>query len=85
MRIRVKSGETNIRIWFPTGLVFNRVTVWLADKVGRKYAGDAMPQISEKDMNKLFAEFRRIKRTYGRWTLVEVETSDGDNTVLVEL
>jgi hypothetical protein len=36
-------------------------------------------------MNKLFAEFRRIKRTYGRWILVEVETSDGDNTVLVEL
>jgi hypothetical protein len=43
MRIRVKSGETNVRIWFPTGLVFNRVTVWLADKVGRKYAGDAIP------------------------------------------
>jgi hypothetical protein len=84
MRIRVKSGETNVRIWFPTGLVFNRVTVWLADKVGRKYAGDAMPQISEKDMNKLFAEFRRIKRTYGRWTLVEVESADGSG-VLVEL
>ena len=85
MKIRVKSGETNIRIWFPTGLVFNRGTAWLAETVGRKYAGDAMPQISGENMNKLFAEFRRIKRTYGRWILVEVETSDGDNTVLVEL
>ena len=84
MRIRVKSGERSIRLWFPTGLVFNRGTVWLADTVGRKYAGDAMPQISAKDMNKLFAEFRRIKRTYGRWTLVEVESADG-HRVLIEL
>ena len=84
MRIRVKSGETNIRIWFPTGLVFNRGSAWLAETVGRKYAGDAMPQISGKDMNKLFAEFRRIKKVYGHWTLVEVESADGSG-VLVEL
>lgn len=84
MRIRVKSGETNIRIWFPTGLVFNRGSAWLAETVGRKYAGDAMPKISGKDMNKLFAEFRRIKKVYGHWTLVEVECGDGDR-VLIEL
>lgn len=84
MRINVRSGEKNIRLWIPTGLVFNRGSAWLADTVGRKYAGDAMPQISAKDMNKLFAELRRIKRVYGNWTLVEVESADGSG-VLVEL
>ena len=84
MRIHIKSEERNIRLSFPTGLVFNRVTVWLADTVGRKYAGDDMPKISGRDMNRLFAEFRRIKRVYGSWTLVEVESSNGSG-VLIEL
>ena len=78
MRIKVKSGDTNINIPLPTNLVFSKAAVWLANRVGRKYAGDAMKNIPPEALDRLFGEFRRIKRRYGSWELVHVISSDGD-------
>ena len=77
MRIRVKSDGCNINIPLPTNLVFSKGTVWLANHFGRKYAGDAMKDIPPEALDKLFGEFRRIKRQYGHWDLVEVTEADG--------
>ena len=77
MRIRVKSEDTNINLLLPTNLIFSKATVWLANRYGRKYAGDAMKDIPPEAMDRLFAELRRIKRRYGHWDLVEVRGSDG--------
>ena len=41
----------------------------------KKYAPER--GISAKQIDALFAEFRRIKRRYGRWELVDVESADG--------
>ena len=41
-------------------------------------AGDAMKDIPPEELDKLFAEFRRIKRQYGSWELVHVISSGGD-------
>ena len=78
MRIIVKSGDTNIDIPLPTNLVFSKAAVLLANRVGRKYAGDAMKNIPPEALDRLFGEFRRIKRRYGSWELVHVISSDGE-------
>lgn len=82
MRIKVKSEDTNINIPLPTNLVFSKATVWLANHFGRKYAGDAMKDIPPEALDKFFAEFRRIKRMYGHWVLVEAHTSDGEEVCI---
>lgn len=75
MRIHVKDGENNIRILLPTGLVFSRLTAMIGVAVIKKYAPER--GISAKQIDALFAEFHRIKRRYGRWELVDVESADG--------
>ena len=82
MRIKVKSGDTNINIPVPTNLVFSKGSVWLANRFGRKYAGDALKDLPPEARDKLFAEFRRIKRKHGSWDLVEVESSDGSQVLI---
>ena len=79
MRITVKSEDANINLVLPTNLIFGRGTVWLANHFGRKYAGEAMQDIPPEALDRLFAEFRRIKRRYRRWTLVEVHSADGSD------
>ena len=82
MRIRIKAEEHDLNIILPTGLVFSRGTVWLANHFGRKYAGDAMKDIPPEALEALFAEFRRIKKKYGAWDLVEVESAGGEQVLI---
>lgn len=84
MKIQVQSQDTNINLILPTALVFSRGSAWLANHVGRKYAGSAMDQIPPEVLKQLFAEFRRIKRKHGSWKLVEVDSSVGDR-IRIEL
>lgn len=84
MRIKIKDEDTDLNLLLPTNLIFSKGTVWLANHFGRKYAGDAMKDIPPEALDRLFAEFRRIKRKHKHWVLVEVESSDGD-AVSVEL
>lgn len=78
MKIEIRGGEENMTLLLPTGIIFSRGTAWLADTVGRKYAGDAMKDIPPEALKNLFAEIRRIKRRYGKWELVDVESADGE-------
>ena len=84
MRIKIKDEDTDINLLLPTNLIFSKGTVWLANHFGRKYAGDALKDIPPEALDRLFAEFRRIKRKHKHWVLVEVESSDGD-AVSIEL
>ena len=78
MRIQVTSEDMNLKLILPTALIFNRGIVWIANHFGRKYAGEAMAGIAPEHLDTLFAEFRRIKRKYGKWDLVELESADGE-------
>lgn len=78
MKIIVKSQEHNIRLGFPTAWLFGRGSALLAEKLGRKYAPEAMQNISPETIPILCAEFRRIKKKYGSYDLVEVESADGE-------
>lgn len=93
MRIRVKDGDTNINIPIPTGLVFNRVSVWLWLRFARKmakhndkYLPDSVEastdsfflNVPDRKVYALCDELMRVKRRYGSWTLVEVQSADGE-------
>lgn len=78
MKIKIRSDEHKFTLLLPTGLMFSRATVWMINKLGRKYAGDALKDIPPEALDRLFAEFRRIKRRHRRWELVDVESADGD-------
>lgn len=78
MRIHLKSGDQNIRMVFPTGLIFSKAVAWLGVRYGLRYAGDSMKNLTAEQIDLLFAEFRRIKKKHGRWELVDVESSNGD-------
>lgn len=82
MRIRVISGEDNIHLILPTGLIFSKASQWVVNKVARKYAPEALKDIPPEAMDAMFAELRRIKRRYGKWVLVEAESGDGDQVVI---
>ena len=77
MKIQIRSEDTRLTLYLPTNLLFSRGTVWLANHVGRKYAGPALDTIPPQALEALFAELRRIKKKHGHWDLVEVESADG--------
>jgi len=77
MKIHVKSGNHNLRLYLPTGLIFSKTIARLGCRFGLKYAGDAMRNISPEALEALFAEFRRIKHKHGSWDLVDIEGADG--------
>ena len=83
MRIRIKSDERNLNIVLPTKLIFGRWIVYLANTVGRKYAGEQMAAISPEALDALFKEFPRIKDHYGKWELVDIQSSDGESVKII--
>lgn len=84
MRIILSDAGKKMDLILPTALIFSRLTVWLAMKLGRKYAGDVMKDIPPEALDALFAEMRRIKKKHGKWDLVQIESADGE-TVLIRL
>lgn len=83
MKVRIKTQNRNLRLYLPTGLIFNRISARFADSVARKYAADAMENIPPQALEKLCIEFRRIKKCYGEWELVKVESSDGKKVEII--
>lgn len=83
MRIRVHSEDFNLNLRLPTNLIFSDLTAILGGTVGKKYAGKAMEGLTHGQMKRLFREFRRIKRQYGSWELVDVRSSNGDTVKVI--
>ena len=75
MRIHIKSEGKNLHFWIPTNFVFGRGIAWLAVRFGLHYAN---VDLSPEQICLLFAEFRRIKRKYRTWELVNIESADGE-------
>ena len=82
MKIQIKNSDIEITIPVPTGLIFSDFSAWVCGTVGMHYAGDAMKDIPPEALRVLFREFRRIKRTRGEWTLVEVQGAAGEHIVI---
>lgn len=79
MNIKIKSNSRNIRLWFPSVLVFNPVTATLwGSKIIHKISSEkGETKISPKAARRLFREINRCRRKHKNWTLVDVCASDG--------
>ncbi len=76
MRIRIKPNEKwTFRFAIPTFLLFNRFTAFLASRGETK--------ITYKQAWTLFREIKRFRRNNGKWKLVEVCTSDGEEIEVI--
>ena len=83
MKIEVCHEGMNLRIRIPTRMIFSRPVQYLANHTARKYAPEAMADISPEAMDALFSELRRIKEKYGSWDLLEVQGSDGERVRII--
>lgn len=81
MKIRIKSANHAFVIPLPTNLLFSRGSAWVVNHMGRQYSGE-LRDIPPEAVDRLFAEFRRIKRKHGQWTLVEVCSAGGDEVTV---
>ena len=95
MKIRIETNERSFSIPLPTGLIFSSGSAWILQHLGNKYArasgmddpdfvlfdfsGHEGKEISPDAMKRLFAELRRIKKRYGSWELVDVQSSGGQH------
>lgn len=77
MKIRIETRERRFTVPVPTNLIFSDFTAWLAQTAGVHYSGDVLKDVPPQAMKKLFSEFRRIKKKYGAWELVDVQSGDG--------
>lgn len=77
MKIQIRQQRRMFSLWVPTAVLFCRPVQYLANHTARKYAPEAMEQIPPAALDRLFSEMRRIKRMYGQWELVDVESADG--------
>ena len=84
MHIRIKSNDNkNINLLLPTSLVLSDLTAVIAAKAINKKAETKECQISSKDLCRLMAEMRKIKKKYGHFELVDIQSADGDIVKIV--
>lgn len=83
MKICVKADGVNLNLALPTALLCGRTVVKIANTVGRKYAADTLKDIPPEALEALCAEIRRVKKKYGAWELVDVETASGECVKIV--
>lgn len=75
MRIIVDTtNDKNIHITLPTGLILNRLTALIAAKAAQKNG----VMVTYEQIYSLLTALKDFKRINGDWTLVEVESADGN-------
>ena len=79
MKISVQGEDRNVHLNIPTSRVFSKPSAWIAVAAGGHYAGDAFPDLSVEDMERLLSELRRIENKHKDWCLVEVESASGSH------
>lgn len=82
MKIYIKEANHKpIRFAIPNGLFMNRFVARIGAQSLKQQNNI---HLSSHDIYKLFKALRESKKTFGKYTLVEVESSDGQ-TVRIEL
>lgn len=82
MRILVRDECRDLNIVLPTRLVFSKTLVRIGMYFARKYAPETMESIPSEAVEKLLDEMHRIKKKYGSWDLVHVQSADGEEVLI---
>ncbi len=83
MKISVQGDGHNINLLLPTRMIFSKTVLRLLKVSARFMPEEALEQIPIEKLEPLFAEFRRIKKKYGSWELVDVQSADGEKVKIV--
>lgn len=78
MKIQVKDDGHSFSIVLPTRMIFSKTVARIVNCAGRKYVSEEMEKIPPEAMEAIFAELRRVKKQYGSWELVDIQSADGD-------
>ena len=77
MRIKIKSEDTNFRLWLPTGMLLNPLTAIVCTTVAN--SKEILPtKVPYSCMIKLFRAVKKSRRILRGQPLVSVHDSDGD-------
>ena len=82
MRILVQSKGKRIHLVLPTQVIFSAPVAWIGLTAMRKYVPDSVRNLQPEAIRKLFREIRRMKRKYGSWDLVEVDSRSGEKVFI---
>jgi hypothetical protein len=86
MKIDIKTDEgKRIFLWFPTRLLLNRFTAWIAVAfINKENEESGAPKLRVRQFMPLVKEIHRQRRIQGRkWTLVDVVSADGEKVKIV--
>ncbi|MGN0628305.1 MAG: hypothetical protein ACI4IW_01605 [Oscillospiraceae bacterium] len=81
MKIRIKSTENNMRLFFalPNGLALNRFTApIIASHINAELEKRGSGRISTETVIELIDYLKRFKKTHPDWYLADVMTASGD-------
>lgn len=77
MKIHICSQKHKLRLYFPTWMITSKSMVKLWLRVSKKYSSE-VPDIPPHAIDALCDEMKRIKKTYGTWELVDVQSAGGE-------
>jgi hypothetical protein len=85
MRISVRShGSKNIRLRFPTRMIFNSLTGTIGAGIANKYIDmDNGFKLKARDLRRFMREINRVKKKHPDLNIVEVQSTDGEGVTII--
>lgn len=80
MKIQVTGSGNDINLTLPTRLMFSRFV--LKQVLRRSGTAASVERIAPEAAEAIVQELNRIQKKYGSWTLVEVESADGEHVTI---
>lgn len=79
MKIQIREARgRGFTIPIPNCLLFSPTLLETGLKIGKRYAGTSVPDIPPEILRALCAAVKDLRRRYGTWELVHVESAGGD-------
>lgn len=83
MKIRIETTEKSLNISVPNALLSPKLIPWVAEKIGKRTAPEALDRIPPGILEALFRELRGIKQKHGSWELADIQSANGDRIHLI--
>ena len=86
MKIDIKTDEgKRIFLWFPTRLILNRLTAWIAVAfINKENKDSGAPKLKVRQFMPLVKEIHRQRhRRDEKWVLVDVKSASGEKVRII--
>lgn len=83
MKIRMKQADgPGFTVLLPSWMIFSPALMRFVNHMGRKYVGDAAPNIPPEAIAALYREIKRANKRLGKWYFLEMRSADGDELTI---